>query len=150
MSKTKKIQPIIGEQKDKLIIALLQQDIVDSLNIAMRARGLHLTIDYESDELPKLYVERPDTGREQWMLLNPRTKVCLRYPVIHPDLHASVNDLIERMAKLDGQIVLVADTTKTGKRCAKLQVRIEGAKKFCLTILTCVRGRTVRDNHFTL
>ena len=143
---TKRINP---DLKDRLVVGLQMEDIVEQLNLAMKVRKLHLTIDY-TDPYPKLLIEMPGAPIQGWMVLNTRNKFCALVWPGHPDLLAAVQDINERLRKFDSILALVPNRTKTGKLTCKLQVRVGGSRRYALTILEAVRGTKIRDDHFTL
>lgn len=146
----KKIKPIVGEQKDRLIVALTMHDAVAAINLAMRVRKLRFTIDFSQGATAKLYVSMPGVEPEGVMVVNPRSKVCYRVDPINFELRAAIQDMHNRLAKLQSGLILVAFKEPNKKPEARLQLRVGGARTIALTLMDCVKGELKIDSSFQL
>lgn len=142
---------IHGIQKDKLIVALQMEDAVRAINTAMRARKMKFTLDFaEKDHLARLYAEMPGIEREGIMVVNPKTKFCVRVNAAHPDLAAALNDINIRLQSFEAGYVLAADKPPNKKRHAALQLHFRGARKIVLTLMSANEGQVKSDTEFKL
>lgn len=147
MKTKKKAKPIVGLQREKLLVGLQMYDIVDGLNRAMQARKLEVRLDY-THPFPYLDVRMPGTAWERWMTLNHRTKTCLVTAPYNPDLRAAVVDMHTRMTDLDCSLSLTADSPRNKKKRALFQVYVGGARTIALTLLDVNRGESKIDRIF--
>jgi hypothetical protein len=141
---------IVGELRDKLIIALQMEDIVGGINLAMRVRKLSFTLDYSVDHFPRLYMQLPDGPRQQIMKLDVRKHCCYISPPSDRELFFAFNDIHERLRKLGGRLSLTGDRPKQGPRRVVLQVYVEGATKIALTLMDTFKGRSKTETAFQL
>jgi hypothetical protein len=141
---------IVGELRDKLIIALQMEDIVGGINLAMRVRKLSFTLDYSVDHFPRLYMQLPDGPRQQIMKLDVRKHCCYISPPSDRELFFAFNDIHERLRKLGGRLSLTGDRPKQGPRRVVLQVYVEGATKIALTLMDTFKGRSKTETTFQL
>ncbi len=148
--KKKKPAPIIGTQREKLIVALQMTDIVGAINLAMRVRKLSFTLDYSEDHFARLYVEMPGTSREQIMLLDQRKHCCYISPPKNRELFFAYNDIHERLLKQGGRLSLTGDKPREGPRRCLLQVYVDGAAKMGLTLMETTKGKKLVDTAFQL
>jgi len=148
--KSKKPPPIVGAQRDKLIVALLMQDMLAAINLAMRVRKLKFTLDYSDDHFARLYLEAPDIPPERIMLLDPRKHCCFITAPRNRELFFATVDIIERLEKLGGKLSLTGDRPKQGPRRALLQVYVDGATKIALTLMDVHKGKVKHDTSFQL
>lgn len=150
MSKKKRPAPIVGEQKDKLIIALQIDELVGTINRALRVRKASFEIDYTEGPHPKLYLARPGIEREAIMTLDPRKHLCYSMPPKNRELFVIYADLTESLFKLGARLFLSGEKTRTGaKRCA-LQIQVTGARRIALTLMDTTRGHRKIDTAFQL
>ena len=149
MSK-KKTPPIVGTQREKLILALQMQDIVGGINLAMRVRKVTLTLDYSEDPFPRLYMEMPDIPKQQIMKLDQRKHCCYIWPPTDRELFFAFNDLHERLCKFGGRLSLTGDKPRVGPQRCLLQVYVDGADKMGLTLMETFKGRFKTDTVFQL
>ena len=149
MSK-KKTQPIVGIQREKLIVALQMSEIVGALNLAMRVRKISFTLDYSEDYFARLYMEMPNIPKERIMMLDQRKHCCYISPPSHRDLFFAFNDIRDRLSKLGGRLRLTGDRPKVGPRHCLLQVCVDGASKVGLTLMKTTKGKKLIDTDFQL
>lgn len=91
--------------KDKLLVVLSLEDVINQLNTALRARKATLTVDF-TQNTPRLFVEMPGLPKHLWMEANPRTRLCLAYHSKFLDLEALIQDIISRLAKFDAHLTM--------------------------------------------
>lgn len=149
MSK-KKTPPIVGMQREKLIIALQMSEIVGAINLAMRVRKVTFTLDYSEDHFARLFMEVPGLQKERIMLLDQRKHCCYIAPPTQRDLFFAFNDIHERLRKLGGRLSLTGDRPKVGPRRCLLQVYVDGASKMGLTLMETTKGKKLTDTNFQL
>lgn len=136
--------------RDKLLVALLVNDLVGALNLAMRVRKVTLTVDYTAkDHRLRLRAAMPDVPAETWMVTDTRAKLALSGRLLNPHLQLFANDVKERLAALGGALVLVGCKPRTGKPVAKLQLIVEGSQSTALTLCRVPAGRQLTCEHFT-
>ena len=146
----KKVAPIVGLQRDKLIVALMLDDAVAAVNQAMKVRGITLHIDYTNkDHCARLWVSRPGVEKQGWMITNPRNKQTFFIHPAHPDLRAFTMDIMERMSNMDATIVLAAQTRFNKKPVAKVQIQFTGSQRIVLTLVDVEKGKAKIDTGFT-
>ena len=146
----KKSTPIVGKQREKLIIALQMSEIVGALNLAMRVRKISFTLDYSEDHFARLYMEMPDIPKQQIMLLEQRKHCCYISPPSHRELFTAFIDISDRLAKQGGRISLTGDKPRQGPRRCLLQVYVDGANKMGLTLMETTKGKKLVDTSFAL
>lgn len=147
--KKKKKSPLVGVQREKLLVALVADDAVNILNTVFKARGLIFHLDY-TDHSPKLLVSRPGVDPEVFISADARSKKSWFHPVKNPDLQSALIDLMERLNKIEARLLLVIQKDKQGKRWAKLQLHVAGSRGIALTILDINRGQKISDHEFCL
>lgn len=148
--KKKKPTPIIGAQREKLIVALQMADILGAINLAMRVRKVSFTLDYSEDHFARLYMEMPDISREQIMLLDQRKHCCYVSPPSNKELFFAFNDIHERLRKLGSRISLTGEKPRQGPMRCLLQVYVDGASKMGLTLMETTKGNYLKDTDFQL
>ena len=146
----KKPAPIVGLQREKLLVALQMHDMVGAINLAMRVRKLRFTLDYIKDHFPRLWVEMPGCEPEVFMTLDPRKHACYITPPRQKDLFFAMTDMTERLHKLGGRMSLTGDKPAHGPRRALLQIYVDGAKTIALTLADTTKGHSVTDTDFQL
>ena len=136
-------------EKDKLIVALQMDECLNAINTTMRVRGITLRLDYAgADHLARLWVSRPGVEEQGWMVTNPRKKNTFWIYPAHPDLRAFVEDVMERLRKLDATMVIAAEKPYNKKPIAKLQIQFAGAKRIVLTLVDVEKGKSKKDVGF--
>lgn len=148
--KQKKPQPFVGEQRDKLIIALQMHELVGALNLALRVRRASFEIDYTIDHKPRLFIARPGVEREKVMQLDVRKHICyIMLPKNH-ELLALFSDITERLHKIGGRLSLTGDKPLQGPRRCVLQIYVDGARTIALTLMEATKGNRAIDTSFQL
>lgn len=147
---SKKKSPIVGIQREKLIIALQMHEMVGALNLAMRVRKLTFELDYSRDHFPRLCVSMPDVPAEQFMLLDQRKHYCWITPPRNHELFVAMSDISERLHKLGGRMSLTGDKPKHGPKRALLQIYVDGTSKIALTLMDTTKGHCKSDTSFQL
>lgn len=140
---------LIGPRRDKLLVALVAADALDILNTVFKARGLTFHLDY-TGPFPVLSASRPGVEPETFLTADSRTKRSWFHPIKNHDLGSALADLVERLAKIETRMLLVIQKDKRGRRWAKLQLHVAGARRIALTVLDVNRGHKVSDNSFAL
>lgn len=135
---------------EKTMISLQLIEIIESINTAMRVRKAMIGIDYSDGIEPKLTIKMPSTKREIWAKLNTRRRLCVTQPLEDRDLVALETDIVERLQKFDGALILVAAAVPNQKMQARLQVRFKGMSQIALTLMHCNRGSTKEQAHFLI
>jgi hypothetical protein len=148
--KSKKPKPFVGEQKDKLIIALQMHELVGALNLALRVRRASFEIDYTVDHKPRLFIARPGVEREKIMYLDVRKHICYITPPRNLELFAIFADITERLHKIGGRLSLTGDKPLQGPRRCMLQIYVDGARTIALTLMETTKGRRTIDTSFQL
>ena len=146
----KKKAPIVGLQREKLILALQMHDIVGGINLAMRVRRVSFTLDYATDPFPRLFMEMPGIEREKIMLLDQRKHCCYISPPANRELFFAFNDIHERLHKLGGRLSLTGDRPKQGPMRVLLQVYVDGINRMGLTLMDTFKGKSKVDTSFEL
>jgi hypothetical protein len=146
----KKPKPFVGQQKDKLIIALQMHELVGSLNLALRVRRASLEIDYTLDHKPRLFIARPGVEREKIMDLDVRKHICYITSPRNLELFAIFADITERLHKIGGHLSLTGDKPLQGPRRCMLQIYVDGARDIALTLMETTKGRRIIDTSFQL
>lgn len=146
----KKPKPFVGQQKDKLIIALQMNELVGGLNLALRVRRASLEIDYTLDHKPRLFIARPGVEREKIMELDVRKHICYIMFPKNPELLALFGDITERLHKIGGRLSLTGDKPLQGPRRCMLQIYVDGARGIALTLMEATKGRRTIDTSFQL
>lgn len=146
----KKKAPIVGIQREKLILALETHDIVSGINLAMKVRRVSLTLDYATDPFPRLFMEMPGVERERIMLLDQRKHCCYISPPSNRELFFAFNDIHRRLHKLGGRLSLTGDRPKQGPMRVRLQAYIDGTNKVGLTLMETFKGKSKVDTSFEL
>jgi hypothetical protein len=145
-----KAKKLLASQKERLVLALLANDITTALNTVCKARGLSFHLDY-TEHTPYLYISRPGVDKQLLMSFSTRTKrSVLSVRPMHPDLFSAMTDLNDRLTKLEARLILVAERDKQHRWWAKLQVHVSGARNLALTILDVQKGKVVVDNTFQM
>lgn len=137
-------------QREKTIISLQLVDVIESINQAMRVRKAMIGIDYSDGITPKLTIKMPHTDREDWAILNTRKRICVTQPLKDRDLLALETDIVQRVQKYEGGLILVAANVPNKKMEARLQVRFQGMSQIALTLMHCSRGCTKEQTHFLI
>lgn len=148
--KKKKPAPIIGMQREKLIVALQMPEILGALNLAMRVRKISFILDYSEDHFARLYMETPGIPKQQIMLLDQRKHCCYISPPGHRELFTAFIDISDRLAKLGARISLTGDKPREGPRRCLLQAYVDGANKMGLTLMETTKGKKLIDTSFQL
>lgn len=145
-----KAKKLLASQKERLVLALLANDITTVLNTVCKARGLTFHLDY-TEHTPHLLISRPGVDPRLLMSFATRIKRCVFVTSpMHPDLDSAIHDLFTRLAKLDARMILVAERDKQHRWWAKLQVHVSGARTLALTILDVQKGKVIKDNTFQM
>jgi hypothetical protein len=128
--------------RDKLIVGLLADDIVEALNQAMQVRRISLMLDYSrKDHRLALWAEDAHQHTEVWMVTDTRSKLCAVNLFQHPTLKAFHTDIDDRLAALGGSLALVGFRPRQGPPLAKLQACVQGAQKIAVTLYSVPRGQ---------
>jgi hypothetical protein len=146
----KKVKPIVGKQRESMILALTMDELVAGLNLAMRVRKVTLILDYTQDPFPRLYIEMPGVEKQQIMLLDQRKHCCYITPPSNRELFFAFNDITTRLHKAGGRLSLTGDKPKEGPRRALLQIYVDGATNIALTLMDTVKGKKKTDTDFQL
>lgn len=141
---------LVGQQREKLLIALQMEEITAAINTALRIRKVTVELDYSEDHFPRLYLSMPGVARIPWMKLDPRKHACYVQPPGHPDLFAVAIDLQERLRKYGARLALTGDKPRHGPRRCLLQVYVDGARTIALTLMDTTRGKRASDTAFQL
>jgi hypothetical protein len=147
---SKKPSALIGNQREKLIIALQMEEMLSAVNTALRTRRASLELDYTEDHFPRLYLARPGVAREKIMQLDPRKHACYIIPPTNRELFIIFADITERLFKLGGRLSLTGDKPREGQRRALLQIYVDGARKIALTLMDTTKGKKKTDVDFQL
>lgn len=148
---TKKDLRIVGDQRGKLIVGLTMDDAVAAINLALRVRKAAFVADFtHKDHLARLYIEMPGVQRELIYLANPRTKTAQRFFPQEEQLNFLINDMHDRLAKLECGLLFAAEKPFNQKPECKLQLHVSGARRVVLTLMDCKKGATLRDTSFQL
>lgn len=139
-----------SEVREKTIISLQMVEIIESINRAMKVRRAMIGIDYSNNITPKLTIKMPNTEREVWAELNTRTRTCYPKKLVNRDLLALESDLVERVNKFEGGIILVAAKVPNRKLQARLQIRFAGMTQIALTLMHCDRGYAKEQDYFLI
>lgn len=143
-------KPLPEVLKDKLIVGLTMDDATAAINQAMRVRKLKFTLDFSEDTHARLYAGMPGAPRECVMEVSPRTKICYRKTPQNRDLRAAIDDMHERLAKLNAGLILTAFKSPNKKPESRLQLRVGGARTVALTLMDCIKGKSKIDSSFQL
>lgn len=146
----KKARPIVGTQREKLLLALSMDELVASLNLAMRVRKITLTLDYSLDPFPRLFIEMPGIEKQLIMLLDQRKHCCYITPPSNRELFFAFNDITTRLHKAGGRLSLTGDRPKQGPMRALLQIYVDGATNIALTLMDTTKGKKISDTNFQL
>lgn len=134
-------------QKDKLLLALLQDEILAGLNTALSVRKATLILDYRS-KVPSLQVQLPGLPPEALIWLDVRKRISYVLTPRHPDYRALVNDLGTRLSQHGAVLHMASNSPPNAKREALLQIHVEGARSFGLTLMKARRGDLLTDTQF--
>jgi hypothetical protein len=146
MPATKKLP---RELRDKLIVGLQVHEIVDAINIVLKARGLTLHLDYTT-VFPKLQISRNGEKPVTWLEVNPKIQKCFVRLLPGLELQSAVNDLLERLGKAEARLALTTQKRRDGRKECRLQVYVDGASTIALTLLTARKGQHIIDRTFTV
>jgi hypothetical protein len=146
----KKVKPIVGMQRESMILALSMDELVAGLNLAMRVRKLTFTLDYSQDHFPRLYIEMPGIEKQQIMLLDQRKHCCYIMPPSNRELFFAFNDITTRLHNSGGRLSLTGDRPKQGPMRALLQIYVDGATNIALTLMDTTKGKKKTDTDFQL
>lgn len=142
--------PIVGLQREKLILALQMHEIVGGINLAMRVRKVSFTLDYATDPFPRLFMEMPGIEKQKIMLLDQRKHCCYISPPNNRELFFAFNDIHMRLHKMGGRLSLTGDRPKQGPMRVLLQVYVDGTNKMGLTLMETFKGKSKVDTSFQL
>lgn len=144
MSTLRKI--LTPTKSDRMLMALLSAELLDAINTPLRTRGATLRLSYLVNG-PALRINESDDTRSLWMELNTRTRKCIAWQPFWPPAGRIASDIVDRLAKLDAQLILVSDKPVSGPRIAKLQIHVADSRNICLTLAEARRGSVVSDLH---
>lgn len=135
------LRKAIGQpmKADRLLMALVTDDVMDAINIPLRARRGTFAIDY-SDHIPLLYVYAKGIPPQVWMACNTRARQTNVHKMISPDLGLMVNDMVERLARLNAKLCFSPCRDKQNRRMVKLQVISADSRNIAITLATVLRG----------
>lgn len=134
--------------QEKLILSLLVHDITAAVNLAMRLRGITLTLDY-SKMIPHLVVTSKLTdAKENWMWANPRTRRAVIRNLEDAQLRMFQIDIQDRLWKMGAQLIFVAEKPYNKKPICKLQIRVTGARQMVLTLADVEDGKVISEINF--
>lgn len=139
-----------AQTRDKLLVALLIEDIVTQINTALKARKAVLGLDYSDNRQPVLDIRMPGTAPEIWLTADPRSKRCWGKWPNNRDLALTVRDINERLKKLDAHLAIGCAHRPNQKIEAKLQVFIQGSVRTAITLFAAKRGERKYQEHFLL
>lgn len=139
--------PFTPIQKDKLLLSLLQDDILNGLNTALKVRKATLILDYRS-KVPSLQVQMPGLSPEVLIWLDVRKRISYVLTPRHPDYQALVNDLGTRLNGHGARLHMASNSPPNAKKQALVQIHVDGARNFGLTLMKAQRGELLKDTHF--
>lgn len=139
-----------GAQRERLLITLLMNDMTAAINAVMRIRQVAFTLDYAQDHFPRLLMQCAGTPLQTVMTLDQRKHRCFITPPTDRLLYSAFEDITVRLGKLGGRLSLTGDSPREGKKRCLLQVYVDGANRFALTLMDVRKGQSKRDVAFQL
>ena len=114
-------QSMGAEQADRLLMAIQTDDIIEALNIPLRARRGTFGLDY-TGHTPKLYAVCVGCEPEHIASVDTRRRCAVWARPKQEPLALMVEDIRRRLAKLSAGLHLIVQRDAQQRRVAKLQV----------------------------
>lgn len=130
-------QPV---KADRLLMALVTDDVMDAINIPLRTRRGAFAIDY-AGHIPMLYVYAKGFEPQIWMACNTRLRQTNVHRMADPGLELMVVDIVSRLAKLNAKLCFSPCRDKQNRRMVKLQVISGDSRNIAITLATVLRGQ---------
>ena len=135
------------ELRDKLIVALSLEEVLNQLNKALKARKGVITLDFRGHSA-QVFIEMPGVPKHLWFDTNRRTKVCLHYHPKDLSLRALTDDLHERLRTQDAKLGIGVKRMKDQRYVAKLMVFFDQSDRAVISLITATKGQRVAHNSF--
>lgn len=121
---------------DKVVMALSTGDMLDAVNIPLRARRGRLRLDYATLPYPVLMISCPGIDPEPLCRLHTRGTVPWTETLIprNEALRRMVADIAERTAKIGAALVLAHAKDRQGRKYVRLQLTHADSRYVALTL----------------
>lgn len=121
---------------DKAVMVLSEDDLLDAVNIPLRARRGRLLLDYATMPYPVLMIGCPGIAPEPLCRLHTRGSVPWTETLVPRDetLRALSAYIAERTEKIPAALVLAHAKDKQGRKFVRLQLKHDDSRYVALTL----------------
>lgn len=127
---------------DKAVMVLSEDDLLDAVNVPLRARRGRLLLDYATMPYPVLMIGCPGIDPEPLCRLHTRGSVPWTETLVPRDetLRALSAHIAERTAKIPAALVLAHAKDKQGRKFVRLQLKHDDSRYVALTLYGTWKG----------
>ena len=116
---------------DRLVMAIKTDDLIEAINIPLRARRGTFGVDY-SGHTPELYAITAGGPMERIAFVDTRRRCAVWERIEHEPLRLMVEDIHRRLGKLGAELVFIVQQDKQGRYTAKLQIKANDSRHIVL------------------
>lgn len=133
--------------RDKLVVVLMLEDVVNQLNLALKARKASLTLDYTGPQ-PRTVITMPGSKPHVWFVADRRTKKSMGFRPADPDLRALTDDITHRLSKHDAQLGMGITRLRDQRYMCKLMVFFKDSERIVISLMHAIKNQSSTQNHF--
>lgn len=123
-----RINGMSEKNEDRMLMFLQVQDQFDAINLPLRVRKAAYRLEYTT-HFPTLYLKSANSEPEAVAMMNTQAKRVGRLPVKSEELQIINQDVIDRLNKIDCELLLSYDVDpKTQRKRVKLQLASRNAR----------------------
>lgn len=118
---------------DRLVMAIKTDDLIEAINIPLRARRGTFGVNYEG-HTPELWAITGDGQPKRIAFVDTRRRCAAWGRIEHEPLRLMVEDIHRRLEKLGAELVFIVQQDKQGRRTAKLQIKAKDSRHIVIRL----------------
>lgn len=137
-------------ERDKLIVALMMESLINRLNHALAVHKAQVTFDYSNKLNPQVWIQTPNCQPELWFTADHQRRKSYGFNPKHPELYSLVQGIIKDLATENGYLMVTTHRAKNQKIQAKFQIHFRDLDRVVITLFSAVRGQKKTQHMFLL
>lgn len=118
-------------QADRLFMAVATEDLIEAVNVPLRARHATFGIDYTGNA-PELHLHAPECGSERVAIIDTRRRCAIFQRPKQEALAIIVQDITRRLAQHGASLAFIVQKDRQQRRIAKLQIVADDSRHIAL------------------
>lgn len=138
------------QERDKLIVALTMEGLIEQLNATLAAREAQVVFDYSDRLNPKIWIQTPHCRPELWFIADHRRRKSLGYNPRDAVLHQLVHKIMSDLKEQNAYLMITTHRNKNQKIKANFQIHFRDVDRIVITLFSLYRGETKTQHMFML